>query len=77
MWSALALTLLGCGVVPPTENTSSSQEPVRSDPVVLPGEEFAPVVASKTLANGIQFKIYDVAGGAMVMETGEAYAERP
>ncbi|HEX2871740.1 MAG TPA: hypothetical protein VHP33_10795 [Polyangiaceae bacterium] len=44
---------------------------------MLPGADFAPVVASKTLANGIQFKIYDVAGGAMVMEAGEAYAERP
>lgn len=76
-WSALALTLLGCGVAPPSENTSSSQEDVKSDPVVLPGDEFAPVVASKTLANGIQFKIYEVAGGVMVMETGEAYAERP
>jgi len=77
LWSALALTLMGCGVAPPTEGTSSTQEEIKSDPVVLPGEEFAPVVASKTLANGIEFKIYDVAGGVMVMETGEAFAERP
>lgn len=41
---------------------------------MLPGDEFAPVVASRIMPNGNVVKIYDYAHGAMVMETGTAYS---